>query len=205
MWTVRWCGCRVCIRHEDGSVRFWDVSSAGIRLLYKLTTADMFGGYYRGDMSDIDADEEWPPFRKVSWLTDCVCLDQLLFNPFPSNRHHWSNGDCPEGKRENCQVCSVQYCVQQLYTVNCTHIWTDLAVVWIGFCLTGTISLYVDSFLCLYYFVYHCISHACCSIVTWWGGPGGIEAWSLGHYFLRCFDTVGWVILPVKTCPQYDI
>jgi len=57
------------IRHEDGSVRFWDVSSAGIRLLYKLTTADMFGGYYRGDMSDIDADEEWPPFRKVFSLT----------------------------------------------------------------------------------------------------------------------------------------
>jgi len=27
-----------------------------------------------------------------------------------------------EGKRENYQVCSVQYCVQQLYTVNCTHI-----------------------------------------------------------------------------------
>jgi len=47
-------------------VRFWDVSSAGIQLLYKLMTADMFGGYYRGDMSDIDADEEWPPFRKVS-------------------------------------------------------------------------------------------------------------------------------------------
>jgi len=30
--------------------------------------------------------------------------------------------DCLEGKRENYQVCSVQYCVQQLYTVNCTHI-----------------------------------------------------------------------------------
>ena len=26
-----------------------------------------------------------------------------------------------EGKGENHQVCSVQYCVQQLYTVNCTH------------------------------------------------------------------------------------
>jgi len=64
-------GLSVCIyiSHEDGSVRFWDVSSAGIRLLYKLMTADMFGGYYRGDMSDIDADEEWPPFRKVVSLT----------------------------------------------------------------------------------------------------------------------------------------
>ena len=42
--------------------------------------------------------------------------------PFPSNRHHRSSGDCLEGKRENYQVCSVQYCVQQLYTMNCTHI-----------------------------------------------------------------------------------
>jgi len=30
----------------------------------------------------------------------------------------------------------------------------------------------------------------CCSIVTWWGGPGGIEAWPLLH---SCFDTVGYL------------
>jgi len=23
--------------------------------------------------------------------------------------------------------------------------------------------------------------------------------------FLQCFDTDGWVILPVKTCPRYDL
>jgi len=62
--------------------------------------------------------------------------------PFPWNRHHRNSGDCLEGKRENYQVCSVQYCVQQLYRVNCTHIWTDLTVLWIGCCLTGPISLY---------------------------------------------------------------
>ena len=45
--------------------------------------------------------------------------------PLPSNRHHRSSGDCLEGKGENYQVCSVQYCVQQLCTVRCTHIWTD--------------------------------------------------------------------------------
>jgi len=39
---------------------------------------------------------------------------------FPSNRHHRSNRDCLEGKRENYQVCSVRYCVQQC-TVQCTH------------------------------------------------------------------------------------
>ena len=41
---------------------------------------------------------------------------------FPSNRYHQSNGDCLEGKRDNYQVCSMQYCVQQLCTVQCTHI-----------------------------------------------------------------------------------
>jgi len=60
-------------------------------------------------------------------------------------------GDCLEGKRENYQVCSVQYCAQQLCTVQCTHIWTDLTFLWNGFCLTGPISLCLDSFLYMYY------------------------------------------------------
>ena len=48
---------------------------------------------------------------------------QYLFHvsPLPSNRHHRRSGDCLEGKGENYQVCSVQYCVQQLCTVRCTH------------------------------------------------------------------------------------
>ena len=44
---------------------------------------------------------------------------------FPQNIHHRSCGDRLEGKGENYQVCSVQYCVQQLCTVRCRHIWTD--------------------------------------------------------------------------------
>ena len=44
------------------------------------------------------------------------------FFPLPSNRHNRRCGDCLEGKGENYQVCSVQYCVQQLCTVRCTHI-----------------------------------------------------------------------------------
>ena len=31
------------------------------------------------------------------------------------------------------------------------HTWTDLTVLWIGFCLTGPISLCFDSFLYMYY------------------------------------------------------
>jgi len=38
--------------------------------------------------------------------------------------------------------------------------------------------------------------------VTRWGGPGGIEAYTWEHYFLQCFDTVGWVIWPAKTVPE---
>ena len=37
--------------------------------------------------------------------------------PLPSNGHHWSNDECLEGKRENDHIYSVQYCVQQLCTV----------------------------------------------------------------------------------------
>jgi len=46
-------------------------------------------------------------------------------------------GDCLEGQRESYQVCAVQYCVQQLYTVSCTHIWTELTVLWLGFVSLG--------------------------------------------------------------------
>ena len=35
-----------------------------------------------------------------------------------------------------------------------------------------------------------------------WGGPYGIEAWSLGPLFLQCFDTVGWVYWPIKPVPD---
>jgi len=52
-------------------------------------------------------------------VLDLCCL---LCIPLPSSRHHRSSVDCLEGKGENYQVCSVQYCVQQLCTVQCTHI-----------------------------------------------------------------------------------
>jgi len=87
------------------------------------------------------------------------CPLPFLLPPLPSNRHHRSNGDCLEGKRENYQVCSVQYCVQQLYTVNCTHVinipnssldW--VLSYWAHFTVRRSF-LYV---LCAY-----CILHAC--------------------------------------------
>jgi len=96
---------------------------------------------------------------RCKWFA-CGSADATAITPPPSNRHHRSNGDCLEGKRENYQVCSVQYCVQQLCTAQCAHIWTDLTVLWIQFCLTGPILLCLDLFFCMYY-VYHCILHAC--------------------------------------------
>ena len=106
------------------------------------------------------------------WLIDTVSRwFSTFFCPVHPFRHG-SNGDCVQGKTENYHAF-VQYCVEQLCTVRCTHIWTDLTVLWIGFCLTGPISLWLDSFLCMYVF---CVSLyiACFSTVTWWGGPGGV-------------------------------
>jgi len=78
---------------------------------------------------------------------------------------------------------------------------------WIEFCLTGPISLCLDSFLCMYYFVSDCVLHACvlCSIVTWWGGPGGIEAWSLGPLLPSVLWHCWLGHLTLKTCPRYDL
>jgi len=42
-------------------------------------------------------------------VTQCTAI--VL--PPSSNRHHQSSDDCLDGKKENYQVCSVQYCVQQ--------------------------------------------------------------------------------------------
>jgi len=65
---------------------------------------------------------------------------------------------------------------------------------WAHFTVLRFIFVYVCK--CMY-FLYDCILHECVVIVTRWGRPGGIEAYPWDHYFLQCFDTVGWVIWPV--------
>jgi len=98
------------------------------------------------------------------------------------------------GKIITCNIVCNSYAQCNAHTFEQT--WTDLTGLCIGFCLTGPMSLWLDSFLCMYYFVSDCTLHACvvCSrpIVAWWCGSGGIEAWSLGllrpsvlwHYWL---------------------
>jgi len=91
----------------------------------------------------------YPTLRaSLHWCTGLTTRSRnwLVHAPLPSNRHHRSHGECLEGTRENYQVCSVQYCVQQLCTVQCTHRWTNLTVLWIGFCFTGPISPSLHSF-----------------------------------------------------------
>ncbi|KAM5263911.1 lethal(2) giant larvae protein homolog 1 isoform 3-T3 [Ctenodactylus gundi] len=62
--------------HEDGTVRFWDASGVALRLLYKLSTADLF----QMDCEHTDslaqaAEDDWPPFRKVG------CFDPYSDDP----------------------------------------------------------------------------------------------------------------------------
>ena len=97
MYQLRMLCIRQIIRHgrTDSSSRIWRRSTGEISPLFVT--------------------------RRKILLYHCTYHAPLL----PSNRHLPSSGDCLEGKGENYQVCSVQYCVQQLCTVRCTHIWTD--------------------------------------------------------------------------------
>ena len=50
--------------HEDGSVRFWDASTTAVKMLYRLTTANIFGSDIGAHDQTVE-EEEWPPFKKV--------------------------------------------------------------------------------------------------------------------------------------------
>ena len=56
--------------HEDGSVRFWDVTNLSMSLIYRLKTSDYFqtdstpNDEPSGESNDGDLDN-WPPFKKV--------------------------------------------------------------------------------------------------------------------------------------------
>ena len=126
-----------------------------------------------------------------------------VHRPLTSNRHHLSYDDCLENKGRlqdySCSILSY-HCIQCYAHI----LWaaptgqTDLSLShWVYFTVLR----------CICVFVFCCISlHACCIIVTRWGGPGGIEAWSDDwHILLQCFDTVGWVTWPVKISSPNDL
>jgi len=74
--------------------------------------------------------------------------------PPSSNRRHWSNGDCLESKRENYQVFSVQYCVQQLCTVQCTRMNRPNSCLLVRLVFCGYIVCYSISVLDLAFWDY---------------------------------------------------
>jgi len=61
--------------HEDGSVKFWDVTHLSMPLIYQMKTSDYFQ-VEQAPEEEAD-DESWPPFRKTG-LFDPYCDDPRL-------------------------------------------------------------------------------------------------------------------------------
>jgi len=131
----------------------------------------------------------WQSYRQLkvgTFLeTQCTfvffCLTGLVFRvfpPLPSNRHHRSNGDCLEGKRENYQVsvfCAI-LCATIVHSAMHTHInRPDSSLDWV---LSHWAHFTVLRFIFVFVLFSILLYIACmCRTVTWWGGPGGIEAY----------------------------
>ena len=54
-------------RHESGEVKFWDVTTGAMRLIYQLQTANLFAGQEsQSELMEDFSDFKWPPYFKVS-------------------------------------------------------------------------------------------------------------------------------------------
>lgn len=67
---------------QDGSVRFWDASTASVFLLSKFSTSTFFSSDdiddARGEeQAEEEEEEEWPPFRKV-----LICFEFFVLFSF---------------------------------------------------------------------------------------------------------------------------
>lgn len=54
------------LSHENGSVKFWDVTAGAMKLIYELSTANLFIGQDSDALIDDFSDFKWPPYKKVS-------------------------------------------------------------------------------------------------------------------------------------------
>jgi len=83
-------------------------------------------------------------------------------------------------------------------------------------CLKQMLLSKFNSYYCLHYIIpriLHIISWECwysMQINLWWWAIPKICVYLLRDFaqitiFLQCFDTVGWVIRPIKTRPRYDL
>jgi len=73
----------------------------------------------------------------VSVSDTVTTLSRRCNPPLPSSRHNLSNDDCLENKREDCQNCSLLYCVLQLCTVirsDCYVFSLNLGLLFVCFC-----------------------------------------------------------------------
>ena len=125
--------------------------STGRRLLYFYTLVDLSASCMNitselSNFTDLSLPQHIKCNKKMWQLrmhcnlkaTGCPCS-----SPIDNSELWWLSG----GKRRDYQNCSVLYCVLKLYTVISTLRWAVLTVLWIGFCLTGPISVYLDSFV----------------------------------------------------------
>ena len=136
-----------------------------------------------------------------------IPIHVLLGLPLASSgRQHLSYDVCLEVRGET--IRTVSWCiVYWSCAVVSTLRWGVLRVLWIGFCHSGPISLWVDLsvFICVYIVCFCFILHSCCIIVstvgwTWWN-------WSL---ILRTYlPSVLWRCwlghLTRKARPRYDL
>jgi len=114
---------------------------------------------------------------------------------------------CLDGKRKNCQVCFVFWpvlCATIVHSELHTHMNrrnNSLDCVlshWAHFTVLRFIFVYV--LFCVWLYI------ACMySIVTWWGGPRGIEAWYLGPLLPSVLWHCWLGHLTCKTHPRYDL
>ena len=122
--------------------------------------------------------ETWQVYMgwlSASWWTVQTLQGPSEGHPLTSNRHHLSYDDCLENKGRlqdcSCSIGSYHYIQCYAHILWAAHTGqTDLPLShWVHFTVLR----------CICVFVLSCISlHACCIIVTRWGGPSGIEAWS---------------------------
>lgn len=55
--------------HEDGTVKFWNVTGLAFNLMYTISTGKLFeSDYDDGPPPDDGEEEDWPPFKKVAGL-----------------------------------------------------------------------------------------------------------------------------------------
>ena len=112
--------------------------------------------------------ENWQQINAAFWVQHIGrCFMKCIDHALSSNRQHLSYDVCLEVRGEIIRTvlcCIVYWSCAVISTLR----WAVLTVLWIGFCLTGPISLCIDLFvfICVYFVCFRFILHTCCIIVT---------------------------------------